>query len=262
MAFGETVRMFRKQCALIAGVLSLLLASTAHSDPVNVTVWVVSNTNGVSPATSSRISTVIANANKALWQTAVSLEWGGAINTATNSNWYHLQVPAGTNFANSSFSQLMDCSRDTKGIEIYFVNSITDADGNALGGVNSEYGLALGVNATGHILAHEVLHQCGLRDIYVNIEGVALTVEGGLSEDRMPLDWGGGYYPPGIQMADIIRNRLIMYGIAECEEAIVIPRGNIYGLGYRVLPTGTKEWFLGMIPVGQDSIKTRKPEHK
>ena len=49
---------------------------------------------------------------------------------------------------------------------------------------------------------------------------------------RMPWDWGGGYYPPSLMQAGIIK-QLLMYGVTEGQATdgnVDIPTGRIYGL--------------------------------
>ena len=231
---------------------------------IPVTVWVVSNTDGSSPADATRISAMIADANKRVWPTAMTLAWGGTINTVTNNAWHNLQRPLDPIPTNSLFRQLVDLSSGTRGIEIYFVNTIANAMNQPLGGVNNSGGLVLSAVANGHILAHEILHQCGLRDIYVSEDGIPFSVTGGLTQERLTYaDWGGGYYPPGIQMTDFITGKLLMYGMADPQTPTTggIPRGSVYGLSYEVI-SGERRYYLGMVPVGLSDMRTRQPMHE
>ena len=69
-------------------------------------------------------------------------------------------------------------------------------------------------------------------------------------ELRMPADWGGGYYPPNLMQADLIK-QLLMYGWVEDGAGTDIPTGRIYGL-WR---DENGVWQLGLAPVGLESIE-------
>ena len=48
-------------------------------------------------------------------------------------------------------------------VELYFVNTL---EGGAVGGVRRPEGIVIAANGDGQTLAHEVMHNCGLEDIY------------------------------------------------------------------------------------------------
>jgi len=80
----------------------------------------------------------------------------------------------------------------------------------------------------------------------------------------LPLDWGGGFYPPGVTQEDII-NRLLMHGISsESGDEVpvgVIPSGSVHGLWNSNPAWATHpDWGLGLAPVGLDSM-THQPSH-
>jgi hypothetical protein len=121
-------------------------------------------------------------------------------------------------------------------------------------------GLVLGGQATGHTLAHEVMHECGLADIY-NRDG-DLSVSGEVGPGRLTsADWGGGYYPPGLRQADFNSGRLLMYGIGEPATSVTIniPRSDVYGVGFGA-PAQTN-LVLGPVSVGRDSMEAGEPVH-
>ncbi|NLX55911.1 MAG: hypothetical protein GXY58_12415, partial [Planctomycetaceae bacterium] len=49
-------------------------------------------------------------------------------------------------------------------VELYFVNTL---DGETTAGVRHPKGIAVAVIGDGRTIAHEVLHDCGLEDIYI-----------------------------------------------------------------------------------------------
>jgi hypothetical protein len=104
------------------------------------------------------------------------------------------------------------------------------------------------------------MHECGLVDIYNSDDG--LSVSGEVGSDRLSsADWGGGYYPPGLQQADFNSERLLMYGGGEPETtvAINIPRGSVYGVGLGS-PAQTN-LVLGPVSVGRNSMEAGEPVH-
>ena len=62
----------------------------------------------------------------------------------------------------------------TSGLEVYFIESITDRVAAFCG--NS--GIAVGANYNRTTLAHEVGHACGLKDIYHHHDEATLSVTG------------------------------------------------------------------------------------
>ncbi len=209
------------------------------------------------------IAGMIADANKILWQAAITLAWNGTISYTNRDDWYALELPPDNIVTNgSTVWQLLNCTNDTGGVELYFVNNmVTLGEANPTHGINVRgLGLVLGGQATGHTLAHEVMHECGLVDIY-NSEG-DLSVSGAVGPGRLcSADWGGGYYPQGLQQADFNSERLLMYGRGDPETtvAINIPRGAVYGIGLGS-PAQTN-LVLGPVSVGRDSMEAGEPVH-
>jgi len=209
------------------------------------------------------IAGVIADANKILWQAAITLAWNGAISYTNRNDWYTLNLPPDNIVTNgSTVWQLLNCTNDTGGVELYFVNNmVTLGEVTPTHGINVRgLGLVLGGQATGHTLAHELMHECGLVDIYNSGDG--LSVSGEIGPDRLSsADWGGGYYPQGLQQADFNSERLLMYGRDESGmlTAINIPRGSVYGVGLGS-PAQTN-LVLGPVSVGRNSMEAGEPVH-
>ena len=151
-------------------------------------------------------------------------------------------------------------------VELYFVNTLEEGDTL---GLRCYKGIALSSEANAHDLAHEVLHDCnddipGVEDIYPvrnDSPDDIDPVTGAVREDWLPMDWGGGYYPPGLRQADFNSGRLLMYGIGEpaTSVAINIPRGSVYGVGFGA-PAQTN-LVLGPVSVGRDSMEAGEPVH-
>ena len=227
---------------------------------VTATVWAVASApGGAYPANTARVNAMIADANKILRQVAMKVTWDGTLSTTNRADWYDLVITNRTAVPGTAARQLLDCSGGTGGVELYFVNSITHM-GRAALGVNDDPGMALCADADGHTLAHELLHQCGLKDLYNN-DGAA-SVSGPVGAGQMHADdWGGGYYPQGLQQADLNEGRLLMHGVRAAESvAADIPYGGVHGYGY--VSDWSDELELKLVPVGRSNMGTRQPEHQ
>ena len=141
-------------------------------------------------------------------------------------------------------------------VELYFVRTL---DGKATAGVRRPKGIAIASGVGSWAIAHEVLHDCGLEDIYT-IENHGGSdpnpVSGPVSEERIPADWGGGYYPPGLAQRELI-TRLIMRSGGFGPEpplsvSVCLPRGTVYG--WRNAGGGTGR-TLGNAGVGQSAVR-------
>jgi len=141
-------------------------------------------------------------------------------------------------------------------VELYFVDTL---EGTAVGGVRWPEGIVIATGGDANVIAHEVLHDCGLEDIYT-VENPGGSdpnpVSGPVSEERIPADWGGGYYPPGLAQRELI-TRLIMRSGGFGPEpplsvSVCLPRGTVYG--WRNAGGGTSR-TLGNAGVGQSAIQ-------
>ena len=236
-----------------------------------VTEWIVRNTAGTyAPITLGEIPLIITNANKILRQKALTLDWSGTVNYTNRTEWQ--DITDVMNPTNTTLDALLNCTNNTGGLEIYFVNSL-QSGGENFGGLNGRAGLVLakgneyGSGYSGHVVAHETLHQCGLYDIYATeTNKTLLVVTGELSHDRLPSDWGGGYYSKDLTQVELVK-RLVMYGVqaapASSGSGLDLPSGRVYGLRYTdsAVPT-TNIWSLGGALVGQSDVSDDTPAHQ
>ena len=194
-----------------------------------------------------------------LRQRALTLTWNGTVNFADREEWQnHTDV---MNPTNAALNAMFNSSQNTGGLEVYFVKTL-DEEG-ASRGFNCDYGLALAQPANAVAFAHEVLHQCGLEDIYSSFpDETPLEISGGPDSSRLPKDWGGGCYQKSATQSDLAE-RLIMNGWSDISEnSIDLPSGSIYGLGCTIDPqTGEKTWNLGLRKVGEDSVYNQPVDH-
>jgi hypothetical protein len=141
-------------------------------------------------------------------------------------------------------------------VELYFVETLS-LEGGAVGGVRWPEGIVIAANGDGQTLAHEVMHDCGLEDIYTveNPNGSDPNpVSGPVSEERIPADWGGGYYNPWVLQHGLIK-RLVMRSRFDLEEdaGVDLPSGDVRGWHHGPGGGGTS-LILGPAKVGQSSI--------
>jgi hypothetical protein len=223
---------------------------------VPVKAWIVGETDGSAYACNvATVTNMIAYANRILTQSAITLQLNGSVCTTNCTDWMYI---AGENGIYPSADELRAIEHNTGGLEMYFVASIGNVDTLGLNGPN---GLLLAVGSTGRTMAHEVGHACGLKDVYTESpSNTTLRVDGPITSDRLPRDWGGGYYPAGTEQSEIVQN-LLMYGSEDPNylSKVDIPLGNIYGLSYSWV-NNSKEWFLDKINTGLDGM-CQQPEH-
>ena len=223
---------------------------------VPVTVWIVRKTDQTEPARdSAEIPGLLADANKILWQRGLTLVQSGTVRYLNNDAWRnHTDV---LNPANTNLAAMLDSTNSMGNVvELYFVETLEG--GNAAGLCWPE-GIVIAANGDGHTIAHEVMHNCGLEDIYTveNPNGSDPNpVSGPVSAERIPADWGGGYYPPGLAQRSLI-TRLLMRGERFGPEpsfsgSICLPRGTVYG--WRNAGGGTGR-TLGNAGVGQSAVR-------
>ena len=168
------------------------------------------------------------------------------------------------------FDRLVDIGRDTGGIECYFINEFVMDDGSAgPAGACNAGGIVLEGHSSVLVLAHEIGHAFGLKDIYVsNAESESnlppnseINVRGlKMRENFSGHDWNGGcrghgdggerYYATGTRLEDVIR-RLLMYGVEQDQLSTGqdIVHGSVHGVWY-IGSENAKEWNCGDAPVG------------
>ena len=143
-------------------------------------------------------------------------------------------------------------------VELYFVRTL-DGDNGPLG-LRRPKGIAIASEAGGRVIAHEVLHDCGLEDIYIaDDQGNPLLEQ--VSEQSIPADWGGGYYNPWVLQHGLIK-RLVMCSRLDPDEiaGTDLPSGNIRGWHHGAGGGGTS-LILGPAKVGQSSIVKTPGSH-
>ena len=225
---------------------------------VPVTVWIVRQTNGSNPARdAAEIPNLLAGANMILWQSGLTLIQNGPYHLLNNTNWLnHIDV---TNPANTNLTAMLNTTNSMgNAVELYFVNML---EGGMAAGVRWPEGIAIASGEdTAHTLAHEVLHDCGLEDIYT-IENPDSSdtnpIPGPVSEGRIPSDWGGGYYLPGLTQRSLVTRLIMRSGRFGPEpplsQGVCLPRGTV--CGWRDQDTNGNVRVLGQAGVGRSSVR-------
>ena len=210
------------------------------------------------------VAGVIADANKILWQRGLTLVRTGPYHLINNTNLLdHTDV---LNPANAKLAAMLDATNSMgSAVELYFVRKL---EGGAIGGVRRSEGIAIAAIGNGHTIAHEVMHDCGLEDIYT-VEDPGGSdpnpVSGPVSAERIPADWGGGYYPPGQTQRSLI-NRLIMRSGGYNEEttglSLDLPRGSVWGY-HNMVSNGVpvRVRVLGLSACGQGACTKTPGSH-
>ena len=171
----------------------------------------------------------------------------------SNTNWSdHTDLfnPANTNLT----SMLNTTNSMGNAVELYFVNALDNGDTL---GVRLEEGIVIATLGNGVTIAHEMLHDCGTKDIYtVQGQNAGDPIPGPVSQDRLPSDWGGGYYPPNLTQRELV-SRLIMRsgGIDGIDTAPRrdLPTGTVFG--WRHIGDGASPITLDQAGVGQSAIQ-------
>jgi hypothetical protein len=200
----------------------------------------------------AKIDTAIAHANQIFRQAGIEF-YRASVNKINDPAWYKAN-------GMSSHPTLEMCVNmctnihQSGGLEIYMVPAVYDSGHNGALTLSGWGVLIEGKMLEGRLLAHELGHCCGLKDIYTSHEDVIDQVTGPVSRARVPLDWSNGpgpeeYYPHGLWQGSVVY-KLLMQGSPFSGGGVDIPRGRVFGLGR----TGALDpLHLGLIPVGQDS---------
>jgi hypothetical protein len=147
--------------------------------------------------------------------------------------------------------EIVNVMTNTGGLEVYIVPNIAP---NVAGRNYPDQGLLMTNTVSAHILAHEIGHECGWKDIYTAVSNQPpLTMP--LSKSHLsPADWNNGpgpqeYYQRGLPLAAVIR-RCLMFGYTSGGNDI--PAGPVKGYN--------GEGVFGSVPVGAQGMD-REPAH-
>ena len=196
---------------------------------VKLSAWIVSDKDGTLPFSIEEVRELIRQANDIYRQVGVTLDIGDRISITNIPQAYvinrHNEMTNRWNCA-----RLVNTHSNTGGLECYFVGDIIKDGTNksySVAGVHSPSGLVVSASCgDGVVLAHEIGHAFGMRDIYDEDQATQAGVMGRACWFGSPSDWNGGcecttgtsgaerYYPSGTLQCDII-SRMLMNGASE-----------------------------------------------
>ena len=231
-----------------SGPAPTIRARVVQPSVVDTRVYIVCSTNGHAATTTNQVEALFEEVNDIWRQACVSFRIAG-FESVTNDLW--LRIPK-SNGMRPLGEALVDYAHGTGGLECYFVDWLEDANG-----VNFEGGTVVSTNGNARTTAHELGHAFGFYDIYDWYAGAPHGATGVVARAMMEDDWGSaseeGFYPRGLQQADLVK-RLLMYGHSSSDKAD-IPYGDVEGLWYESVwdPTNRvwlKDWHLSPAYVG------------
>ena len=186
---------------------------------VKVTVWIVGNRYGTYyAADESRVMNMVAGANKIFEQVGISF-YIDSINYTNRIDLLSIKKdsvsndPRAINYRQELLNELVGFSQNTQGVELYFIDEIAPK----IKGLNNPCGIVLGSTADAEILAHELGHACGAKDIYPHnkYDANVFLDSDSVCEENLPEDWNNGegfrYYEVLSSQEDLIK-RLLMCG--------------------------------------------------
>lgn len=234
----------------VAAICVLIMVASVSSASIKLHCWIVADDDGSTPHSPTTISNNVDELNMIFSQVGMSF----SIESISYTNSTHLTRIVFTN--NLHIAELCSLTNGTSGLEVYFIESITDRVAAFCG----ESGIAVSENYNKTTLAHEIGHACGLKDIYIRNDETTLSVTGMPCKAWVPLDWG---WYPGFVTQEVLVKRLLMYGINTLDKGDM-SRGDVHGLWYRWVlnDAGTeyrRDWQLNLAPVGFKTHGNRHP---
>ncbi len=196
-------------------------------------LYIVHANDGTSPVSAARFPACLQRANEIFAQVGMRFEWAST-NHLTNSAWF--KQSSKNRYAIAK--KMTASASGTQGLEVYCIDEFLPqltADGRIMRTlglhVNSpkeSVGLIMTKHGRNRVLAHELGHACGLRDIYRRS-----GLESFVSEKQIKNDWSGGkgtgYYRQGLTQNELI-GRLLMDGEDEdLHKQVDISNGPVYG---------------------------------
>ena len=246
-----------------------------------ITAWIVTGKNDTFPRRVEDVENMIAPLNDIYRQVGVSFYLDSVIVTNIPAA-YNLLYDTTTNDI-WHFYRLVDIGRNTGGIECYFVNDLVRANGKrGPAAANCDCGIVLTAGAAANVLAHEIGHAFGLKDVYASNREKDTSI---LPSDELSVglerircsscweDWNGGcqghgdggerYYRAGTTLENVL-HRLVMYGVdQEGDGQRDLSCGNVRGVWY-IESNGVRHWEKSDAPVGflNNSNKKEAPVHE
>ena len=202
-----------------------------------ITFYIGYDETGVKLLTDGDISHILDRVNEIYRQAAINFtskavdpEKKGRIDNLLKMEEYRIIQ------TDSSFHKLVAIDSGTQSLEVYFVEQYA--------GGHTRRGIAVGVlvggagssrrtnNSLARMVAHEIGHACGLKDIYIRDSSGSIKVDS-LNSTYLPEDCSSGmsYYDNSFNYHHLL-NRLLMYGTTGANTTgFDISTGTIFGVG-------------------------------
>ena len=194
-------------------------AFTVEPLSIKTTVWIVGNKEGTYFArTENEVRSMMAEVNRIYEQIGVSF-YIDSISYTNKEDWLDIEdeeydtLRRRKRINRSKERELTNLSKNTGGIELYFINKIAER----VLGLNPNTGAIFSTNANEYTLAHEIGHSFGLKDVYPrNKYYREIKLENSdFDFSDMPDDFSNGthkrYYESDLKLESLM-SRLLMYG--------------------------------------------------
>jgi len=221
---------------LTASIMGFQLPTLFHieiTDLVDIEIVVhMVGTNGVYAITTNDVYKMVEGANEYLRPAGIRITVYDEIQYFINEpEWFDIDMRTG--YYSQGLFQMNTVpypqNNTTSKLKVFFINTI---DGGETAGLESSFCIAISSDVENYTLAHEVLHACGLHDIYIYKGNNFINDTEFVKKDYVyhPKDWGAGYYDETVRHIDFIQ-RLLMYGDGNPKKGH-IPHGDVYGVTY------------------------------
>ena len=242
-----------KLCVQVGDSISRPIEFTAFTvEPLSVklTVWIVGDCEGTYFARGAdEVTNMVSEVNRIYEQIGVSF-YIDSISYTNSEDWLDIEdeeydsLRRRKKINRIKMNQLTNLSRNTGGIELYFINKIA---GSTLG-LNPSTGAIITTNANEYTLAHEIGHSFGLEDVYPrNKYYTNIKLQNSDFEyNDLPDDFSNGsrkrYYEPDLKLEELM-SRLLMYGY-NTENRGDLSSGHIRGFNGRSYETYVNVGFF------------------
>ena len=226
-----------------------------------ITAWIVTDAENNGARNVEDVQNMIVPLNDIYRQVGVSF-YLDSITVTNIPNAFNAYYDQPMNMAATwTFNDIVSIASGTGGLECYFINKFIDSDD--ILAANSPSGMVVSSAANYLVVAHEIGHAFGLRDIYENNAkdkkfGDSLVSLGDADMavySHMLDDWNGGcdgdgesgtrYYTKGTLMSEIV-SRMLMNGRRDNDDnARDITCGMVLGVHYTYDANGFREWHKG-----------------
>jgi hypothetical protein len=225
----------------------------------DVSFCIIKDESGKPAFDESKIPSMLAAVNELFEQAGITFRQAGDVLHEENEDWIHLENVGTHEHQKYDHVELCKTIPAGHGFEVYFVNTIEDALG-----FNTSSGICVESDVSPNVLAHELGHALGLKDIYITRTGadlgtVALSSSLDLQYDASGEGRNTRFYPSPfggqpMYRRDLIK-RLLMCGVQYGDVCHDIPLGFVRGLNRDKPPNDT------LIKVGHIGIKANPRHH-